>query len=67
MKKIALNSVLVLGVLGMMQGCASTHTTANFKQQGYQTREEMENSGKKNKNVTCVVDYENKSWCKQDK
>ena len=52
MKKIALNSVLVLGVLGMMQGCASTHTTANFKQQGYQTREEMENSGKKNKNIT---------------
>ena len=65
MKKIALNSILILGVLGMMQGCASTHSISSFKQQGYKTKEEMEKMGKEN--ITCIVDYGKTSWCKKNK
>ncbi|AMD94176.1 hypothetical protein [Leptotrichia sp. oral taxon 847] len=69
MKKIALKSILVLGVLSMMQGCASVNSDSHFsfRAKGYKTKEEMEKSGQMNDNVTCVVDYAGVSWCKEDK
>ena len=69
MKKIALKSILVLGTLSMMQGCASANSNSHlsFRSKGYRTREEMETTIQKGGDYLCVVDYAGVSWCKEDK